>query len=103
MSDQYAAAELAARIHERLAVLSPTDVELIDDSARHAGHAGARQGGRHYRLRIVSQEFAGLDRLSRQRLVHQALGDLLHGAIHALSVQAITPERFVESTVSSAS
>lgn len=100
MSDQNAAAELAARIHKRLAVLSPTDVELIDDSAR---HAGARQGGRHYRLRIVSQEFAGLDRLSRQRLVHQALGDLLHGAIHALSVQAIAPERFVESTVSSAS
>ncbi|MBL8397872.1 MAG: BolA family transcriptional regulator [Candidatus Accumulibacter sp.] len=66
----------------------------------HAGHAGARQGGRHYRLRIVSKVFAGLDRLSRQRLVYEALGDLLNGTIHALSVQALPPEHFVEPDVS---
>lgn len=98
-----AAAQLETNIRQRLTILSPTVLELIDDSARHAGHAGARQGGRHYRLRIVSEAFVGLDRLSRQRLVHQALGDLLHEAIHALSVQALTPAHDVDSAAFSAS
>lgn len=103
MTDAASVAPLEMSIRQRLAILSPTVLELIDDSARHAGHVGARQGGRHYHLRIVSEAFVGLDRLSRQRLVYQALGELLHGAIHALSVQALAPEHIVESAVSSAS
>jgi len=83
--------DLAALVRRRLTVLAPLSLELIDDSERHAGHLGARAGGRHFRLRIVSSRFTGLGRLARHRLVHEALGDLLHGPIHALGVQALTP------------
>ena len=84
--------ELAALIRERLAVLAPQRLELIDESARHAGHAGARSGGRHYRLLIVSPVFAGHLPLARHRLVHGTLTDLLQSRIHALSITAMTPE-----------
>ena len=77
----------------RLASLSPQHMDIIDDSARHRGHAGASQGG-HYRLTIVSAAFAGAAPLARHRLVHQALGDLMQNGIHALSVVAATPEEF---------
>ncbi|WP_287634201.1 BolA family protein [Accumulibacter sp.] len=94
MSDTPAAvdaADVAAIIHQRLGVLAPIRLELIDDSARHAGHAGARGGGRHYRLLIVAPVFAGQARLARHRRVIDALGDLMHTRIHALSIQALTP------------
>ena len=83
--------ELAALIRERLAVLAPQRLELIDESARHAGHAGARSGGRHYRLLIVSPAFAGHPPLARHRLVNGTLVDLLQNRIHALSLRAMTP------------
>lgn len=83
-------AQIEAAIRQRLAVLQPTRLELIDDSARHAGHPGARGGGRHYRLLIASDEFVGRSRVARHRLVHDALGDLLYTRIHALSIQALT-------------
>ncbi len=86
-----ATANVAAIIHQRLAVLAPSRLELIDDSARHAGHAGAKGGGGHYRLLIVATAFAGQARLARHRLVHAALGDLMRTRIHALSIQALTP------------
>lgn len=95
MSDQQAAGAAAKRealIWERLANLTPLRGELIDDSARHAGHEGARNGGAHYRLLIVSPAFVGHGRVARHRLIHDALGDLMHGAIHALSIRALTPE-----------
>ena len=76
---------------ERLAVLKPLRLELIDDSARHAGHAGAKDGG-HYRLLIVSSEFSGRSTVIRHRLVYEAMGDLMHSRIHALSIRALTPE-----------
>lgn len=79
-------------IRQRLAVLSPVKVELIDDSARHAGHAGARSGGGHYRLSIVSAAFAGKNTVSRHRLIYDALGDLMRKEIHALAIQAEPPE-----------
>ncbi|MCM8612880.1 BolA family protein [Accumulibacter sp.] len=79
-------------IRQRLAALSPQRLELIDDSARHAGHAGARSGGGHYRLLIVAAAFAGQPRLRRHRLVHEALGELMQSSIHALSVQALSPQ-----------
>lgn len=83
---------VADAMRERLASLAPLAVDIIDDSARHAGHAGARSGGGHYRLRIVSERFAGRAPLARHRMVHEALGELMHHEIHALSIQALTPQ-----------
>lgn len=75
-----------------LAVLAPLRIELIDDSAKHAGHAGARSGGGHYRLFIVSAQFVGQSTLARHRLVHEALGELMRERIHALSIEARAPD-----------
>ena len=80
-----------ATMKERLASLDPEHVEVIDDSAQHAGHIGARDGGGHYRIHIVSERFAGLPTMARHRLVYDALGTLMEGAIHALSITARTP------------
>lgn len=85
------AADTEALIRQRLASLDPEAVEIADESALHAGHAGARAGGGHYQLTIVSKRFAGLDALSRHRLVYQALGELMGSRIHALSIQAYAP------------
>ena len=78
-------------VRQRLASLKPLRLELADDSAQHAGHAGARGGG-HYRLLIVSSEFAGNSTLARHRLIYDALGDLMRSRIHALSIRLLTPE-----------
>ena len=84
---------LAARIRERLAALEPLAVDLVDESARHAGHAGARPGGEtHWRLSIVSARFAGQPAAARHRMVYQALGELMHDPIHALAITARAPE-----------
>ncbi|MBK6402540.1 MAG: BolA family transcriptional regulator [Rhodocyclaceae bacterium] len=80
-----------ATIKDRLATLQPSYLDVIDDSAQHAGHAGARDGGGHYRVHIVSERFAGLATMARHRLVYDALGTLMNGAIHALSITARTP------------
>jgi BolA protein len=78
-------------LRERLAVLDPARLDIVDDSERHAGHAGAAGGGKHFRISIVSAHFAGRSRLARQRLVIDAAGDLMQGAIHALSINAKAP------------
>lgn len=79
------------RLRERLAaVLEPLEIEVEDDSALHAGHAGSREGG-HYRVRIVSARFVGLAPLARHRLVYAALGDLASLGVHALSIDARLP------------
>jgi len=84
--------ERTDRIVERLrTALDAERVEIVDDSALHAGHAGAKGGGGHYRVVVVSRRFEGLDRLARQRAVNEALGDLFAGEIHALSARALTP------------
>ena len=83
--------EIEALIRARLATLNAERIELIDDSAQHAGHAGARSGG-HYRLHIVAAGFAGKATLARHRLVNEALGDLMRTHLHALSIRAQTPE-----------
>jgi BolA protein len=81
------------KIRSQLAKTLPaTGVELIDDSHRHAGHAGARDGRGHFRLRIVSDAFAGLRPLQRHQLVYRSLGELMRTDIHALSITALTPE-----------
>ncbi|MCE9569261.1 MAG: BolA family transcriptional regulator [Rhodocyclales bacterium] len=75
-----------------LAVLDPVDVVIIDDSAKHAGHAGARSGGGHFRLAIVSPRFVGCRTMERHRLVYDALGPLMKREIHAVSITARTPD-----------
>lgn len=85
-------ASIADLLRERLAVLGPDLLELYDESHEHAGHAGAREGGGHFRLTIVSRRFAGLSRIGRHRLVYQAVGDLIPGRVHALAITAYTPE-----------
>lgn len=80
-----------ARLRERLAVLEPSLLEIDDDTEKHAGHAGAAAGGRHFRLSIVSGQFSGKPLLARHRLVIEAAGDLMQGAIHALSINAKAP------------
>lgn len=79
-------------MRERLAPLAPTTLELIDDSALHAGHEGAKSGGGHYRLRIVSRIFSGKSTVVRHRLIYDALGELMRHKIHALSIKSFTPE-----------
>jgi len=79
-------------IRQRLALLEPVQIELLDESAKHEGHAGARQGGGHYKLTITSVRFSGLTRIARHRLVFDALGDLMNSRIHALSIDARTPD-----------
>lgn len=78
-------------LRARLAPLAPVRLDIRDDSAKHAGHAGAREGG-HYAVGIVSTRFAGLTTMQRHRLVYHAVGDLLRNGIHALSISAKTPE-----------
>jgi len=72
--------------------LHTDQVELIDDSHLHAGHAGARDGRGHFRVRVISADFAGLRTLQRHQLVYRSLGELMQTDIHALSITALTPE-----------
>jgi BolA protein len=83
---------VADAIRAKLAALDPVAIEIIDDSARHAGHAGARDGGGHFRLAIVSPRFAGCRTMERHRLVYDALGPLMKREIHALSIDAKAPD-----------
>lgn len=79
-----------ALLRERLAVLQPESISIVDESHRHAGHAGAREGG-HYQLQIVAQAFAGKSTMARHRMIYDAAGDLMRGRIHALSIRAEVP------------
>ncbi len=80
------------QIRARLsAALSPVSLEIEDDSHLHAGHAGARGGGGHFTVHIVSAAFEGKPPLARHRLVFDALGDMMQKEIHALSIKASTP------------
>jgi BolA protein len=73
--------------------LQPARLQIVDESARHHGHVGARpEGETHFQVTVVSAAFTGRSRLERQRLVHQAAAELLRGPIHALSIRALTPE-----------
>lgn len=81
-----------AAMQERLAALNPTCLEIIDESHKHAGHAGSRDGGAHYRLQIVTHEFTGKGTLARHRMIYSALGEMMKREIHALNIQANTPD-----------
>lgn len=80
---------MRSRLHE---ALHPTVMDVVDESHLHAGHAGAQSGRGHYRLRIVSRQFEGLLPLARHRAVYEALGEMMQTDIHALTIQALTPE-----------
>ena len=81
------------RIRALLAdTLQPLSLDVVDDSHKHAGHAGARGGQGHFGVDIVSAAFAGKSPLARHRMVYAALGDLMQSDIHALAIRARTPE-----------
>jgi BolA protein len=85
---------MTSRLRAKLEVaLSPLALDIEDESAKHAGHAGAREGGEtHYRIRIVSESFAGLSRVQRQRKVYAAVAEELAERVHALSLVTLTPD-----------
>jgi BolA protein len=85
--------QIAETIRRKLeAAFAPQSLEIIDESEKHRGHAGFREGGEsHFRVEIVSDAFEGKSRLERQRAINAALADELAGPIHAFSVKAKTP------------
>jgi BolA family transcriptional regulator, general stress-responsive regulator len=85
--------ETISLMQQRLNSLQPESLDIVDDSAKHVGHAGAAGGGGHYHLTIVSKQFAGKPQVARHRLVYQALGDMMPRQIHALSITAYTPDQ----------
>lgn len=87
MSDR--SERLRMRLQE---ALSATSIEIVDDSHKHVGHAGARDGRGHFSVRVVAACFSGLRPVARHRLIYDATGDLFETDIHALSIQAYTPE-----------
>jgi BolA protein len=73
--------------------LAPARLDIIDDSHRHAGHAGARpEGETHFTVEVVAAAFAGRSRIERQRLVYDALAELMRERVHALALRTLTPE-----------
>lgn len=83
------AAEMLRRLNS---ALSPTAVELIDDSEQHRGHGGYNPAGEsHFTLKIESPAFSGKNRVERQRMIYAALGDLMDARVHALSIRANAP------------
>lgn len=82
-----------AMIRERLmAALAPESIDVKDDSAEHAGHAGARSGGGHFQVTIVSAAFAGKSLVERHRMIYDALGNAMRDEIHALVIRASAPD-----------
>jgi len=82
--------DTVALLRERLSTLAPLSIDIIDESHLHAGHAGARDGGGHYRVYIVSAAFEGCSRVQRQRMIYTALGDMMKKDIHALAIRALS-------------
>ena len=84
---------VADDIRRRLEELAPSRLQLLDESAKHAGHSGASPGGNtHWSLTIVSPAFAGKSIVARHRMVYAALGELMQHPIHALAIRAETPD-----------
>lgn len=81
------------KIRRQLASLAPENLEIVDESSKHAGHEGAKGGG-HYQMTIVSRQFHGKTNMARHRMVYAALSGMMHKEIHALSIKAYTPEEF---------
>jgi BolA protein len=90
-SPPQAGSNVSQIMRERLTALAPESMTIEDESAQHAGHEGAKSGGGHYRLTLVSARFAGQPLQARHRMVYEALGGLMHKEIHALAIQAYAP------------
>ena len=88
-------AERIERMRAALQSLRPVQLDIVDESHKHAGHEGARDGRGHFALDIVSDIFAGLAPLARHRRVYQAMGEMMQTDIHALSIRARTPAEVV--------
>lgn len=95
MSDRVREIELRLR-----QALEPLDMKLQDESALHAGHEGAKSGGGHFRLSLVSRKFDGLSKVARHRLVYDALQDLMKRDIHALAMTLLSPQEAQDAAVS---
>ena len=80
---------IRARLEE---ALSPTQIDIIDESHLHAGHAGAASGGGHFNVTIVTEKFTGKSTIERHRMVYLAVNDIMPSEIHALSIKALAPE-----------
>ncbi len=90
MNTSTRAADIERKIRD---ALQPLQLEVVDESHKHAGHAGAREsGGGHFVVTVVSSRFAGKGLLERHRLVYDALGNAMRSEIHALSIRALTPD-----------
>ena len=98
MSDPTARDRIAWLDATLRAGLAPVHLEIADESAQHAGHPGARGGGGHFRVLVVSAAFRGQDRLARQRAVYAVLGDAMRSTIHALALRTLTPEEWQADT-----
>ena len=72
--------------------LEPESLDIIDDSHKHAGHAGSKGGAGHFDLTIVSEKFSGMNTVGRHRLIYDALSDMMPAEIHALSIKAFSPD-----------
>ena len=83
--------ERIASMKIRLAPLEPISLDIVDESHKHAGHVGARDGGGHYVLNIVSAQFAGKNTIARHRMIYSALGTMMRQEIHALTIKAQSP------------
>lgn len=86
------------RMTQQLQTLEPLAIEIIDDSAAHAGHPGSAAGGGHYRLHLVSARFAGQSKVARHRLVYDCLADLMQRDIHALTMNLEAPDEVERAT-----
>lgn len=80
------------RMREKLVALAPQSVAIVDESEKHAGHEGAKSGGGHYVLTIVSNRFAGKPTVARHRMVYDTLAELMRREIHALTIRAFSPD-----------
>ena len=83
---------VADRIQEKLAMLQPESIEILDESGQHVGHEGAKGGGGHYRLIIVSKQFSGRPVQLRHRMIYDALASMMKKDIHALAIKAYAPD-----------
>ena len=82
----------AVSLRTCLQTLSPTQLEITDESHQHVGHVGARDGKSHFAISIVSEKFVGKNRVQRHRVIYDTLGDLMQTDIHALRIQALAPQ-----------
>jgi BolA protein len=85
----------AARLESALRALHPTRMEVVDDSHKHAGHEGARDGRGHFAVIVVSEQFIGRAPIARHRMVYAAVGKLMETDIHALAIKALAPDEDV--------